>query len=527
MSSVHSSSCGPSTELVQPNTSHPHSKNQVNAKRNFLNEQHQHQQPTATTAATTTHANLSTKPSPSPANGPVRTSKKQQKPLTPEEIQQLLQSKIGQLDAEQHLEQEEEKEMAKAIKSASKEIHQLITEGGAGSDAIHQKYMDLFQDYKKLERNLAKLKRKYEQANKDKDSGKSELSKVTGQKQKIETLCRQLQQENKRIKEESKRLSHTEQAKREELTSKFETTIWEIKSKMEEDNEEKRRRFEDTELWVILHEYCCCGTLLVSYRFITSLSLTIYKTTNHRLKDKFATFIEQYEIRERHFQAVIKSRQLELQLAEVKLEQQKHLLQQEELKVDSMKAQLASFIKTEAELRQQLNTYVDKFKQVEDTLTKSNELFAKFRSEMQQMTKKTQKLEKEHATVQAKCDRSSRSLIEMAETVQKSQKSLESSVASKQKLENLCRALQVERNNLRARLFKYENPDESGIEHTKDSELTDIMYGGSNNTSTVSIPAAPNNHCNNDTSSSSSSGRTSPTTGRDEEKGDSGGGQNS
>ncbi len=50
-----------------------------------------------------------------------------------------------------------------------------------------------------------------------------------------------------------------------------------------------------------------------------------------------------------------------------------------------MKEQVETFTKTEAELRKQLNVYVDKFKQVEETLNKSNELFLNFRKEMEQV----------------------------------------------------------------------------------------------------------------------------------------------
>ena len=94
--------------MVHPTpTVSPH-PNQVNGKSNHQAKSTLMDQPS--------HANMGnaapgpTKPS-SIANGPVRSNKKQQKQLTPEEIQSLLQSKIGQLNAEQHLEQEEDKEM--------------------------------------------------------------------------------------------------------------------------------------------------------------------------------------------------------------------------------------------------------------------------------------------------------------------------------------------------------------------------------------------------------------------------------
>ncbi|KAI8808601.1 myosin-like coiled-coil protein-domain-containing protein [Cladochytrium replicatum] len=245
---------------------------------------------------------------------------------------------------------------------------------------------------------------------------KSDLVKTQNQKQKIETLCRELQKENKRIKEESKRLAITEQQKREELSSKFESTIGEIKNKMEEDSDEKRRRAEDNEL----------------------------------LKEKFKEFLEQYDIRERHFQSAMQNKDLEVQLREAKLEQQRQISEQEALRNAAFKSQIASFIATETELRRQLAIYVEKFKQVEETLNRSNELFMTFRREMEEMTKKTKRLEKENAAAKVKFEKMNRNILEMAEECKKVQKSLDIANGTKAKLENLCRALQAERKKTQA-----------------------------------------------------------------------------
>ncbi|KAI8920151.1 myosin-like coiled-coil protein-domain-containing protein [Powellomyces hirtus] len=280
-----------------------------------------------------------------------------------------------------------------------------------------------FQEHKRLERDYGKMKRKLEQANKEKDSSKAECSKVNAQKQKMETLCRELQKENKRITEEHRRLSAFEQRKRDELSTKFESTIWEIKSKMEEDSDERRRRTEDNEM----------------------------------LKDKFKDFLEQYELREKHYNQMVKSREIEIQLLEAKLEQQRRVNGDENIKIAAMKGQVSSFVKTETDLRKQLSIYVEKFKQVEETLNKSNELFITFRKEMEQMTKKTRKLEKENASVRLKCERMNKNIIEMAAERTKTYKSVETAHAGKLKLENLCRALQTERNALRKRLEQLES----------------------------------------------------------------------
>ncbi|KAJ3015874.1 hypothetical protein HKX48_004322 [Thoreauomyces humboldtii] len=391
------------------------------------------------------------------ANGAAKKpAKPQKKALAPEELSSMIQSKIMQLENESTVEEEEEKAMARAIKKASKDMSQLI-EGQSGSeklDMIHAKYMDLFQENKRLERDYAKLKRKQEHTNKEKETAKAEHTKINAQKAKIETLCRELQKESKRVKEESKRLAIVEQHKRDELSSKFESTIWEIKSKMEEDSDEKKRRAEDSEM----------------------------------LKDKFKNFLEQYELREKHYNQMIKSREIEIHLLEAKLAQQHRLNEDEGSKSAAIKSQVASFVKTETDLRQQLSIYVEKFKQVEETLNKSNELFITFRKEMEQMTKKTRKLEKENATVRLKCERMNKNILEMAEERTTNHKSVEVANAGKAKMENLCRALQAERNALRVQV---ETLTDSSPSHSTPITSADAPATAPSNTSPDTSPPPP------------------------------------
>ncbi|KND04547.1 uncharacterized protein SPPG_00272 [Spizellomyces punctatus DAOM BR117] len=379
------------------------------------------------------------------AAGIKKAPKPQKKALAPEELSSMIQSKIVQLETESTLEEEEEKAIAKAVKKASKDISQLMENQTSTEklELIQTKYMDLFQENKRLERDHGKLKRKLEQSNKEKDSSKAEYTKLHAQKQKIEALCRELQKENKRVKEESKRLAVSEQQKREELSSKFESTIWEIKSKMEEDSDEKKRRAEDSEM----------------------------------LKDKFKSFLEQYELREKHYNSMVKSREIEIQLLEAKLEQQRRATEEETIKGTALKAQVASFVKTETDLRKQLSIYVEKFKQVEETLNKSNELFITFRKEMEQMTKKTRKLEKENTAAKLKCEKMNKNILEMAEERTKNHKALENALAGKAKMENLCRALQTERNTLRKRLSQYESRSPSPSVGSRNSVSGDDERG--------------------------------------------------
>src|ERR1700712_442791 len=63
--------------------------------------------------------------------------------------------------------------------------------------------------------------------------------------------------------------------------------------------------------------------------------------------------------------------------------------------------------------------------QVEDTLNNSNELFLTFRKEMEEMSKKTKRLEKENLTLTRKHDQTNRNILEMAEERTRDKEDLE------------------------------------------------------------------------------------------------------
>lgn len=79
---------------------------------------------------------------------------------------------------------------------------------------------------------------------------------------------------------------------------------------------------------------------------------------------RFKSFIEQYELRELHFHSLMRTKELEVQYHMARFEREKKTAESESSKSRHLQAQVAAFTKTETELRNQLNVYVDKFKQV-------------------------------------------------------------------------------------------------------------------------------------------------------------------
>ncbi|KAG0124413.1 myosin-like coiled-coil protein-domain-containing protein [Tuber indicum] len=297
---------------------------------------------------------------------------------------------------------------------------------------------------KRLERDYAKSRKRADQLQKEKDHSRSEMQKAVSMKHKLETLCRELQKENKRIKDESKKLAQNEQQKREELSNKFENTIMEIKNRMEEENDGGSRK--------------------------------VNAGVDELFKAKFKSFVDQYEMRELHCYSLIRTKELEVQWNLARYEQQRKQAEQEAHRARALHAQVSTFSQTEAELRSQLNIYVEKFKQltkshslllqlilqVEDTLNNSNDLFLTFRKEMEEMSKKTKRLEKENLTLSRKSDTTNRNLLKMAEERTKHQKELEILRKKNSKLENLCRALQAERTTLDTKLRDQEGGGRGG-----------------------------------------------------------------
>lgn len=319
-------------------------------------------------------------------------------------------------------------------------------------DNLHKKYMNLVRDYKRLERRLAEMQKKNLEVAQHRDIIQNEVSRVTAAKTKLEGLCRELQRHNKQVVEDSRSLARDEEEKRREIADKFQSTIDDITTKMH-DNHQK-----NTEL----------------------------KIENTELISKLKKLIEQYEAREKHFEDVLKHKQLELQLCEAKLAQQmvaiaetkeSNMAERQYLLAETLEKQkkCQELTEQEMELKGQLLIYSEKFDDFQKTLTKSNEVFSTFKKEMDKMSKTIGQLEKEATMWKTRYEKCNRNLLEMAEERIRHEEIIKGLKGKIQKLEKLCRALQTERNQLNHKLQESEkekNVDESTTpeEPQKDNE---------------------------------------------------------
>lgn len=305
-------------------------------------------------------------------------------------------------------------------------------------DALGRKYLQLASEHKISEARKDELEKKLEKVVRERDQLQSEYNKTSLAKSKLESLCRELQRHSKLVKEQSQLRSQEEEAKRKELSEKFQTTINDISEQMQE-----------------------------NYKANQQL-----KTENNDLAARLKGLVEQYEVREEHVEKVLKHKQLELQLAEAKMAQQ-HLQFDEDKtrtltenqmlikQAQEYKKQCEILTKQEMEMKSQLAMYAERFEEFQKTLNKSNEVFSTFKKEMDKMTKTIKKLEKEKTTWKTKCESSNRSLLQMVEEREKQKTEMASLRTKNDKLENLCRAL-----------HKGAKVTSSDVEQVKEASLT-------------------------------------------------------
>uniref|UniRef100_A0A8C9CGI2 Taxilin beta n=1 Tax=Phocoena sinus TaxID=42100 RepID=A0A8C9CGI2_PHOSS len=263
-------------------------------------------------------------------------------------------------------------------------------------DFLFKKYAELLDEHRSEQRKLKLLQKKQAQVQKEKDQLQGEHSKAILARSKLEGLCRELQRHNKTLKEETLQRAREEEEKRKEITSHFQSTLTDIQAQIEQQSERNMKLCQE----------------------------------NTELAEKLKSIIDQYELRE----------ELLNQAAEWKL-QAKVLKEQETV------------------LQAQLTVYSGRFEEFQNTLTKSNEVFATFKQEMEKTTKKMKKLEKDTATWKARFENCNKALLDMIEEKALRAKEYECFVMKIGRLENLCRALQEERNELYKKIRETKMPE--------------------------------------------------------------------
>ncbi|KZS93504.1 hypothetical protein SISNIDRAFT_84372 [Sistotremastrum niveocremeum HHB9708] len=156
-------------------------------------------------------------------------AKRKAEPVDPAVMYENVRNRIAALEEEEVHGEEEQRKIAEEARKSIK---------GASESVIQTRYLELFQEMKRLEREHAREKQKL---NKDKDSAKAQSSKLTKDKTKLENLGRELSKENRRLREDTRVLRVSVEEARTEILA--------LKTDMEKRVEKVKRqqkKFQDT-----------------------------------------------------------------------------------------------------------------------------------------------------------------------------------------------------------------------------------------------------------------------------------------
>ncbi|KAF2405120.1 hypothetical protein EJ06DRAFT_525670 [Trichodelitschia bisporula] len=339
---------------------------------------------------------------------------KGKKAAEPVDTNKLLEQTVARLERDAAGDREQDAEIEREVKKANRDIAQQAASVDALEriDFVQKKYTQLYGDMKRLEREYQKAKKRADVLQKEKDTAKSELSKTTTIKEKLEKLSRETNNENRKLRADVQRLEAYELKLREELQDRLDGLVSDVEAALELHDPAKQ----ESETY----------------------------ETDEMFRAKFKSFVDQHELRELHFQSQLRQKDLEIQYHLAKLEHQRKVHEMESSKSHQLTRQVSTFSQTETELRSQLNIYVEKFKQVEDTLNNSNDLFLTFRREMEEMSKKTKRLEKENLTLTRKQEATNQNILKMAEERTRTAKEMEVLRKKNENLEKLCRGMQAQ-----------------------------------------------------------------------------------
>lgn len=396
-------------------------------------------------------SNLATPPPPPPppSGAPSKSSSKKNKKAGPSnnavsndpaDAHKALLSKISQLEASTTETAHEAAEIEAEVRKANRELTSLLNTlepHNSRLDVVQRRYSELLAEMKRVERDYARAKKRGDQLQKEKEEVAKERTRERGLKEKLEKLSRELTRENKRLKEEVRELRESAADRNEELHRKLESLVLDVEELVGGGGGAGGAGGGG-------HSTADCHRRRGATASIPSSDrqAAVELEQDRMFREKFTSFLYQYEVRELQFQSLIRMKELEAAYHQARHEQLRKAQESELSKSHQLTRQVSTFSQTENELRGQLNVYVEKFKQVEDTLNNSNDLFLTFRKEMEEMSKKTKRLEKENMNLTRKQEATNKNIFQMAEERSQNQQIMEKLTRENEKLKKLCRAMQ-------------------------------------------------------------------------------------
>lgn len=343
-----------------------------------------------------------------------------------------------------------DRHLAQALKTVLNSMNALNTPEEKLA-ALCIKYADLMEENTKLKTAYKQTEKRVAQALTERDVIRNEMNKTMMTRSRLESLCRELQKQNKTIREDSMKRVKDAEDKRMEMTNKFQNTLSEIATVMQQ-NSEKNNKLRDD---------------------------------NMDMSSRLKNVCEQYELREQQVVKLAKQIELETQLCDAKLakanmeisveretilNEKNHLLKE----IRQYQTRIEEMQNTEIDLRNQISLYNEKYEEFQNALARSNKVFAGFKGDMELMSKKIVKQEKESASWKMRYERCQQLLDEM--TNERTRMVNDLSVATRQlsTLQKLCRTLHAERQTLSSKLEEYESKSNEAISGELAEHFTEV-----------------------------------------------------
>nr|XP_023652945.1 beta-taxilin isoform X2 [Paramormyrops kingsleyae] len=306
--------------------------------------------------------------------------------------------------------------------------------------ALFEKYTELLGEHRAQQRLLKSLEGKQAITQKETEQLQAEHKRAILACSKLEELCRGLQRHNNTIKDEMLQRSLQDEQKRQEITAQFQSTLTDIQGQIAHHSDHNAKLCQE----------------------------------NNKLAEKLKEIITQYEIREESLEKIFKHRDLQQKLADAKLEQadvllkeaeEKHNREKEYLLTQAAEWKLQARLLKEQEtvMRAQLILYSEKFEEFQNTLAKSNDVFANFKQEMDKMSTKMKKLENDCDSWKTRFENCNKALKDMIEDRSVKNKEFEMFTLKIEKLEKLCRVLQEERKGLYQKIKEVSQDMKGGV----------------------------------------------------------------
>jgi len=283
----------------------------------------------------------------------------------------------------------------------------VIAQGSSADDEekikqLQEALTQRIEDTKNVEEHKVLALQSLSDAQKEKERCKQDTQRAKLQAERLEASCRELQTQKMTIAKENQSIAEEERGRHSELKAKFEQAIKDVQEKM------------DAELEVRQH----------------------FLKENDDLRGKLLKFTETYEAQEKQLAEQREAREREMEAAQQRLVEHEAAHVESKANANRLIKENESLRKSQAVLRDELQTILAKFDEFHEAVTGSNTRHSECKSEIDDLQTKLQEYEKENIDL-----KSAKDLTQATE---------DSKVAEKQRdaLEKLCDNLAKENKKL-------------------------------------------------------------------------------